>query len=62
MPEEPAAEPEAPLGAGVGPGAGLTGGLPTPDPPWPPFGGEPADAATEATLATDAIGDCESRR
>ena len=62
IPEEPAAEPETPLGAGVGPGAGLTGGLPVPEPPWPPVGGDPTDAATDATVAASPMGDCESSR
>ena len=62
MPEEPVAEPDAPLGAGEGPGAGLTGGLPVPEPPWPPLGGEPAAAAIEAALVATPVGDCASRR
>src|ERR1700681_559569 len=60
-PEAPAAEPpEAPLGAGPGPG--LTGGLPTPEPPLTPPGGPSLEGATEIAATESPTGDAERKR
>ncbi len=61
-PEAPAAEPEAPLGAGGGPGVGLTGALPPPEPPCPPPAGGLAAATREASAVDKPTEDSMGRR